>query len=208
MRLHEKIGLYGFLLPIAGLILVDGASSLIESSAKPATVRTDVVTDRGRIYLTDPVCSCGTSLDPDQKGPRYWEAECPSCGAAWYWGLDLGKALAELAQRAPVTPTHPPASEQRGGVALAAPTVFDHAQVGRDGSERAITRTPVRSTALRSVGFDERASVLEVEFVSGAVYRYFGVPRAVYAELLAASSKGRYFNLHVKDAGFRYERTR
>ena len=54
-------------------------------------------------------------------------------------------------------------------------------------------------SALRSVGYDEAAQILEIEFLSGGVYRYYGVAREVYQELLDAPSKGSYFLKHIKD---------
>jgi hypothetical protein len=67
-------------------------------------------------------------------------------------------------------------------------------------------RTPITSTALRSAGYDERAQALEVEFVHGGVYRYLGVPRDIFDGLLAAESRGTYFDEHVKKPGYRFER--
>ena len=67
-------------------------------------------------------------------------------------------------------------------------------------------RTLIESTALTSVGYDDAAHVLEVEFVHGGVYRYLGVPRAVYDGLLSAESRGAYFDEHVKKPGFAFER--
>jgi hypothetical protein len=61
----------------------------------------------------------------------------------------------------------------------------------------------VESSVLRSVGYV--AGTLEVEFTSGRVYRYFGVARAVYDQLLRADSHGRFFNEHVR-GHFRYAR--
>jgi hypothetical protein len=52
----------------------------------------------------------------------------------------------------------------------------------------------VESTTLATVGYDEAQELLQLEFCSGVVYLYFGVPAAVYGELLDAPSKGRYFN--------------
>ncbi len=52
--------------------------------------------------------------------------------------------------------------------------------------ERAVERTPVHSSALRSVGNDQEQRVLEIEFTSGAVYQYFDVPPEVYRGLMAA----------------------
>ena len=60
-------------------------------------------------------------------------------------------------------------------------------------------RKTVWSSSVRSVGYDEAAQILEIEFVSGGVYRYYGVPRDVYQELLEASSKGAYFLARIRD---------
>ena len=47
-------------------------------------------------------------------------------------------------------------------------------------------RQPVESSMLRSAGFDSERSILELEFNNGRVYRYFGVSRETFAELLVA----------------------
>ena len=59
-------------------------------------------------------------------------------------------------------------------------------------------RQSVESSNLRSVGYDEFLLVLEIEFKSGAVYRYYGVPSEVHHELINAESVGKYFNANVK----------
>ena len=59
-------------------------------------------------------------------------------------------------------------------------------------------RKSVESSNLRSVGYDEFLLVLEIEFNSGAVYRYYGVPSEVHDELINAESVGKYFNANVK----------
>lgn len=66
-------------------------------------------------------------------------------------------------------------------------------------------RKPVESSAVSSVGYDARSEVLEVEFRSGAVYDYFGVPRPVYESLMKASSKGRFVSRRIRDR-FPFER--
>jgi hypothetical protein len=66
-------------------------------------------------------------------------------------------------------------------------------------------RVPVVSSALRSVGYDD--DTLEIEFVSGTVYRYFDVPERVHDELMRADSHGEFFNAHVRDR-FRYQQVR
>jgi len=60
-------------------------------------------------------------------------------------------------------------------------------------------RRRVESTTLTSVGYESESQVLEVEFCSGAVYRYFEVPGKVHQALWNAESKGKYFNLHIRD---------
>lgn len=67
-------------------------------------------------------------------------------------------------------------------------------------------RLPVDSSSLRRVGYDPVTKVLEVEFQSGAVYRYYDVPKEVYLELLEAESKGTWFNQQFKAMEFDYER--
>ena len=52
----------------------------------------------------------------------------------------------------------------------------------------------VESATLLAVGYDETREILQLEFRSRAVYRYFGVPGPVYESLVASDSKGRYFN--------------
>jgi hypothetical protein len=66
-------------------------------------------------------------------------------------------------------------------------------------------REKVESSAIRSVGYEPRRQLLEVEFHSGRVYRYHDVPPATHRRLLAAESKGRFFNFEVKP-GYRCER--
>ena len=60
-------------------------------------------------------------------------------------------------------------------------------------------RKPVDSTAIDSVGYDPETAVLEVEFTSGEVYRYFAVPRSIYRDLVEADSPGQFFSEHVRE---------
>jgi hypothetical protein len=62
-----------------------------------------------------------------------------------------------------------------------------------------IARRPVVSSMMRSVGYDDAHAVLEIEFVTGTVYRYHAVPRREWTGLMEAQSKGRYFEAHVRD---------
>jgi hypothetical protein len=58
--------------------------------------------------------------------------------------------------------------------------------------------TPVESSTLATVGYDEGSQLLQLEFRSRAVYRYFAVPTAVHEALLKATSKGSYFNQAIR----------
>jgi hypothetical protein len=60
-------------------------------------------------------------------------------------------------------------------------------------------RINVASSNINSIGYDEATNTLEVEFQSGSIYQYSGVPEDEYEGLLSASSKGRYLNTHIKD---------
>lgn len=60
-------------------------------------------------------------------------------------------------------------------------------------------RQPLQSGAISSAGYDAALSVLELEFTSGEVYRYYAVPPSVHRALVAADSAGRYFREHVRD---------
>ena len=61
-----------------------------------------------------------------------------------------------------------------------------------------IERVTVDSSSLASVGFAREVKVLEIEFRSGAVYRYLGVPLTVFEGLKKAESKGHYFTKSIR----------
>jgi len=60
-------------------------------------------------------------------------------------------------------------------------------------------RIPLRSVVLRAVGYDPVTRTLEAEFRAGRIYRYTGVPLELFLSLLVARSKGRFFNIAVRD---------
>ena len=57
----------------------------------------------------------------------------------------------------------------------------------------------VNSSLLAKVSYDAGQSVLQLWFCDGAIYRYFGVPATISDDLLAAESKGTYFNREIRD---------
>jgi len=68
-----------------------------------------------------------------------------------------------------------------------------------------MNRSPISSSNLVSVGYDENTRTLEVEFKGGSVYQYFDVPRTVLDELINSGSAGSYFASNIKNS-YRYSR--
>lgn len=62
-----------------------------------------------------------------------------------------------------------------------------------------VERLELDSTALAWVCYLPKREVLQVGLRTGRDYEYFDVPAEVYRELLAAESKGRYYNHHIRN---------
>lgn len=62
-----------------------------------------------------------------------------------------------------------------------------------------IGMTTVESSVLAAIGYDTTNQELWVEFRSGLIYYYLGVPAAAYQAFLSAPSKGAYFNQHIRN---------
>lgn len=60
-----------------------------------------------------------------------------------------------------------------------------------------MNRIPVVSSNLASVGYE--GGILEIEFKSGLVYQYSGVPAYVFEALMSAPSHGKYFSAHIRN---------
>ena len=58
--------------------------------------------------------------------------------------------------------------------------------------------TKVQSSNLDSVGYEEETKVLVIKFRNGT-YRYLGVPKQIFLNLLNAPSKGGYHHDFIKD---------
>jgi hypothetical protein len=61
-----------------------------------------------------------------------------------------------------------------------------------------MNETRVDSTTLRAFAYDDVREILQLEFLSRAVYHYYGVPAAVHEAMLGAPSKGSYFNWVIR----------
>ena len=68
----------------------------------------------------------------------------------------------------------------------------------------------VKSSNVRAVGYDLETKTLQVEFMSGGIYQYAGVPPEMYTDLLSAESVGRYVSqvLRLGRKGLRIEEER
>ena len=61
-----------------------------------------------------------------------------------------------------------------------------------------IQRAAVESSSIASVGYGRASKLLEIEFRSGAIYRYREVPENVFTAFSAARSKGHFFGTQVR----------
>jgi len=69
-------------------------------------------------------------------------------------------------------------------------------------------RRPVRSTSLKSVGYDADTLTLEIEWRNGSLVRYTGVPAPMYQALLTVSGKALFVEQVVERGGYEREQVR
>jgi hypothetical protein len=62
-----------------------------------------------------------------------------------------------------------------------------------------VERRKVSSSKIRSVGFDERARILEVEHIDGSVYQYSGVSQEMHRKLVAAPSIVSFYQDRIEE---------
>ena len=55
------------------------------------------------------------------------------------------------------------------------------------------------SSSLANAAYDNSRKLLQIEFRDRSVYRYASVPTGAYIDLLAADSKGNYFNTRIRN---------
>lgn len=68
--------------------------------------------------------------------------------------------------------------------------------------EKPIQRKAVKSSQLKSVGFCPDRKCIDVEFHSGAIYRYHDCDQQVFDSLMSADSVGKQFNSTVRSKRF------
>lgn len=59
-----------------------------------------------------------------------------------------------------------------------------------------MNRKPVKSSNIKSIGFDN--GTLEIEFHSGGIYKYSSVGEEIYKAMVESDSIGKYFHQYIK----------
>ena len=67
-------------------------------------------------------------------------------------------------------------------------------------------RTPVKSSMMKSVGYDPATKILHVEFPTGQVYEYSGVTPEQHSAFMAAESMGKHFGKHIAGGKFPFKK--
>ena len=57
----------------------------------------------------------------------------------------------------------------------------------------------VASSNVKAVGYDDHTQTLEVEFLNGRVYQYYGVPENMHSQFMRVPSKGKFLLAYIKD---------
>jgi hypothetical protein len=66
----------------------------------------------------------------------------------------------------------------------------------------------VKSSMIKSVGYDEKTSRLVIVFLNGHVYEFNLVPRSVFHEFLTTESKGKFFMERLKSSPYGHRFTK
>ena len=61
-------------------------------------------------------------------------------------------------------------------------------------------RKAITSASVAAIGYDSGTQTLEVEFVKGSVYQYYGMPKHMYEEVMRAASKGGFVNTYIRNS--------
>ena len=61
-----------------------------------------------------------------------------------------------------------------------------------------IDRTPVKSSNVKSVGWNPDDKTLSVEFSDGSIYNYSDVEKDIHEGLVSAKSVGSFLHKHIK----------
>ena len=68
-----------------------------------------------------------------------------------------------------------------------------------------VVMTPINSSNVESLGYDEQNQIVHVRFLNGTLYIYKDVPKYEFEGLLNAASVGSYLHRNFKNV-YAYER--
>jgi hypothetical protein len=181
------------------IALVDERESLIDEIA--------IAPDEVRKFLVDAVAGLLDSprfleaLPGHLHGDQGSQRRLPMLLSRLHRIASLRAPTTKHAPRSAIFPPPPPASvpprrTHRAAIGGGAPK-----------SGPVVTHAPtlLRSSMLRSAEYEPTINSLTLEFHSGGLYRYAGVPPETYDGLLLAYSAGQYFHQWIRD---RYPSTR
>ena len=57
-----------------------------------------------------------------------------------------------------------------------------------------------KTSSARGAGFDTLTRTLEVEFLDGSVYQYYGIPHDLQIRIMQAPFKGPFLDRHIRDS--------
>ena len=59
--------------------------------------------------------------------------------------------------------------------------------------------TPLSESKIRSFGYHQPSRTLELEFLNGKIYQYYGIPENLCNAMKEADSMNEFFHLHIKN---------
>ena len=62
-----------------------------------------------------------------------------------------------------------------------------------------MNRTDVKSSNIKSIGYDIKSKMLEVEFIGGRIYQYNNVDSEKHEALMKADSVGKFYAANIKN---------
>lgn len=61
-----------------------------------------------------------------------------------------------------------------------------------------MVRIPVQSRILKTIAYDVPLRILELEYKSGSIYRFYDIPEELFRESCTCSSPGRHVEKYLK----------
>ncbi len=67
-------------------------------------------------------------------------------------------------------------------------------------------RKRVSSSMVDEIGYDEKEEILEVSFVKGGTYQYYGVSKQTFESILSAKSHGKAIHEEILGKDYRFSK--